>query len=123
MSDLLFGKDVEPLKQGLCWIYEKYVGQASDEIQSRYREAEAAAQSERAGLWQDPSPVPPWDWRKEKRANRNRTRVMLNPRAVKLFVTNRRDRVLSYFPEQDGFRERSRATKWLNPSGFFLLFA
>ena len=90
MSDLVFGKDVELqahsidrygrliarvfvdgedadlelLRQGLCWAYEKYVGEASDEIQARYRDAEDAAQVQRAGLWRDPDPVPPWEWRR-----------------------------------------------------------
>jgi len=52
------------LRQGLCWAYEKYVGEASDEIQARYRDAEDAAQVQRAGLWRDPDPVPPWEWRR-----------------------------------------------------------
>src|SRR4029077_11930274 len=48
------------LKQGLRWVYEKYVGQASVEIQSRYRDAQHAAQAERAGLWQDPDRCRHW---------------------------------------------------------------
>jgi endonuclease YncB( thermonuclease family) len=93
MSDLVFGKDVklrqhtidrhghlvaqvlvdnhdaglELLTQGLCWVYEKYVGEASPEIQTNYWGAQAAAQSDKLGLWQDPIPVPPWEWRKERR--------------------------------------------------------
>ena len=93
MSELVFGKDVklrphtidphgrlvarvvidnqdvglELLKQGLCWVYEKYVGEASAEIQTSYWAAQAAAQSDRLGLWQDPDPMPPWEWRKENR--------------------------------------------------------
>ena len=96
MSELVFGKDVklrphtidrygrvvarvlvdgqdaglELLKQGLCWVYEKYVGEAAAEIQSSYRDAQDAAQAEKAGLWQDSKPVPPWEWRKEKHVSR-----------------------------------------------------
>ena len=91
MSELVFGKDVvlqphtidrsgrlvarvlvdgqdaglELLKQGLCWLYEKYVGEASALVQTRYRNAQDVAQAQKAGLWQDPAPVPPWEWRKE----------------------------------------------------------
>jgi hypothetical protein len=90
MSELIFGKDVkllphtidryvrlvaqvfvgnqdaglELLKQGLCWVYEKYVGRASPEIQNGYRAAQAVAQSEKTDLWQDAAPVSPWEWRK-----------------------------------------------------------
>ena len=93
MSELVFGKDVqllphtidrygrlvarvivegqdaglELLKAGLCWVYEKHVGEASDEIQASYRDAQASARSEKAGLWSDPDPVPPWEWRKSEK--------------------------------------------------------
>ena len=101
MSDLVFGKDVklrphtidrhgrlvarviidnqdaglELLKQGLCWVYEKYVGEASDEIQTSYRDAQHRAEAEKAGLWQDPDPMPPWEWRK---GDKERSRIALD---------------------------------------------
>jgi endonuclease YncB( thermonuclease family) len=56
------------LKQGLCWVYEKYVSEAPLEIEASYRAAEADARSDKLGLWQDPDPVPTWEWREEKRA-------------------------------------------------------
>ena len=64
---LVDGQDagLELLKQSLCWVYEKYVGEAPAEIQSSYHDAQDTAQTQRAGLWQDPDPVPPWEWRKE----------------------------------------------------------
>jgi endonuclease YncB( thermonuclease family) len=109
MSELVFGKDVklrphtidrhgclvarvlvdgqdaglELLKQGFCWVYEKYVGEAPAEIQSSYHDAQDTAQAQRAGLWQDPDPVPPWEWRKEKRA-RPQAASSLQPLTVAL---------------------------------------
>jgi endonuclease YncB( thermonuclease family) len=56
---------LELLKQGLCWVYEKHVGEASALVQTRYRNAQDVAQAQKAGLWQDPAPVPPWEWRKK----------------------------------------------------------
>jgi endonuclease YncB( thermonuclease family) len=58
---------LELLKQGLCWVYEKYVVQATLDIETSYRAAQAAAQSDRLGFWQDPDPVPPWEWRNSKK--------------------------------------------------------
>jgi endonuclease YncB( thermonuclease family) len=94
MSELVFGKDVklrphtidrygrlvarvivdnqdaglELLKEGLCWVYERYLPEASPDIQVSYQQAQAAALEQKSGLWSDPFPVPPWDWRKGKRA-------------------------------------------------------
>jgi hypothetical protein len=45
------------------------------EIQTRYREAQGVAQSDRIGIWQDPDPVPPWEWRK---AEKERLRTVQN---------------------------------------------
>ena len=93
MSELVFGKEVELhphsidrhgrlvavvyvngtdaglelLKEGLCWVYEKYVREAAAEIQTSYRDAQDRAQAERTGLWQDPDPVPPWEWRRNEK--------------------------------------------------------
>ena len=93
MSGLVFGKDVrlrphtidphgrlvarvvidnqdvglELLKEGLCWVCEKYAAEAPPENQTSYWAARAAPQSDKIGLWQDPGPVSPWEWRKERR--------------------------------------------------------
>lgn len=50
------------LRDGLAWVYRKYVREDSPlhELESEAREA-------RRGLWQDPDPVPPWAWRKAQR--------------------------------------------------------
>jgi endonuclease YncB( thermonuclease family) len=58
---------LELLKQGLCWVYNRYIGQARIDIEAGYRAAEALARSDNLGLWQDPSPVPPWEWRKDEK--------------------------------------------------------
>jgi endonuclease YncB( thermonuclease family) len=76
---LVDGQDagLELLKQGLCWVYEKYVAQATTDIEASYRAAQATAQSDKLGLWQDPEPVPPWEWRKEKRTTSQLRSTML----------------------------------------------
>lgn len=52
------------VRSGMCWWYHKYAHEQSPEDQSLYEEAEETARGERKGLWRDPHPVPPWEWRK-----------------------------------------------------------
>jgi endonuclease YncB( thermonuclease family) len=49
----------ELVRQGWCWWYWKY---APDEIFLAILEMQA--REAKKGLWADPSPVPPWEWRK-----------------------------------------------------------
>jgi len=49
----------ELVRQGWCWWYWKY---APDEI--FLAELEMSARDAKKGMWSDPHPVPPWEWRK-----------------------------------------------------------
>ena len=52
------------VERGLAWHFKRYAGEQNPEDRQAYSEAEQAAQSARRGMWSDPEPVPPWDWRK-----------------------------------------------------------
>jgi len=45
------------------WLPESAIG-LSPEDRARYQFAERDAKGKRIGLWRDPSPVPPWAWRR-----------------------------------------------------------
>ena len=49
----------ELVKQGWCWWYRKYA--PGDTV---LEELEKVAREGKKGLWADPKPVPPWEWRK-----------------------------------------------------------
>jgi endonuclease YncB( thermonuclease family) len=97
MSALVFGKDVELqfhtvdrygrlvcmvfvdgkdaclalVKQGLAWKFDRYLPEASLEVQQSYTAAEAAARAARTGLWASgDEPQPPWEFRKTEREQR-----------------------------------------------------
>ena len=59
------GKDVnlEQVRSGLAWHYKKYQKEQSATDQSAYADAETSARSMKSGLWNDPKPMPPWEWR------------------------------------------------------------
>jgi endonuclease YncB( thermonuclease family) len=53
---------------GMAWWYRQYAREQEAGDAHRYELAEQDARARRIGLWADPSPTPPWDWRK---ANKN----------------------------------------------------
>ena len=62
----LDGEDVNLhlVDRGLAWHYKKYQGEQSPGDRDAYSAAQGSAERARRGLWSDPAPVPPWDWRK-----------------------------------------------------------
>ena len=50
----------EMVEEGLAWYYHDYAAGEYD-----LAEAENSARGRRLGLWKDPSPQPPWEWRRE----------------------------------------------------------
>lgn len=47
------------VRDGWAWWYERYARNAQELAQ-----AQREAQTARRGLWQDRSPIPPWEWRR-----------------------------------------------------------
>jgi len=47
------------VKDGWCWWYRKYAP-GDTELEKLEKDARDA----KKGLWADPQPVPPWEWRK-----------------------------------------------------------
>jgi Staphylococcal nuclease homologue len=56
------GKDVGllMLRQSFTWVYDRYITEASTEVQETYRKAQEEAKAEQRGLWSDPNSIPRW---------------------------------------------------------------
>lgn len=94
LADLVFGRDVEirwrkldnrqkrivgqvlisnrdvnlqMISAGLAWWFAAFQREQLPADRRIYSDAEASARQQRAGLWADPDPVPPWDWRRGQR--------------------------------------------------------
>ncbi|CAM8668317.1 COG1525 Micrococcal nuclease (thermonuclease) homologs [Comamonadaceae bacterium] len=67
---VLHGMDVnlEQVKRGLAWHYKAYVREQSHEDRAAYASAEDDAKAANVGLWRDPLPTPPWDFRRRSRS-------------------------------------------------------
>lgn len=55
------------LRSGLAWHYVAYVKEQAPVDRVHYATAEEEARSAHRGLWQDRSPVAPWDFRRSER--------------------------------------------------------
>jgi micrococcal nuclease len=58
--------NLELLEVGAVWHYSAY------DRNKRLREAEALARAAKEGLWKDPNPMAPWDWRKTERERKRK---------------------------------------------------
>ena len=52
--------NIEMVRLGLAWRFDKYTKDVE------LLAAQNAAKEARRGLWSDPAPVPPWEWRARK---------------------------------------------------------
>ena len=61
----LNGHDVclDQVTAGMAWHYKYYEDDQTPEDRQLYAAAEIAARAGKVGLWIDPNPVPPWDFR------------------------------------------------------------
>jgi endonuclease YncB( thermonuclease family) len=68
----LDGRDIniEQVKAGLAWHFKKYEDEQEPQDRLTYAAAEQQARAARLGLWQDPNPTVPGDWRQEVKAKR-----------------------------------------------------
>jgi len=51
---------------GMAWWYRQYRKQQSPADREAYERAEREARDQQRGLWSQPNPMPPWQWRRQK---------------------------------------------------------
>jgi endonuclease YncB( thermonuclease family) len=57
---------LQMIRDGVAWFDRNYESELGAQAQRLYADSEHAARSEHRGIWQDSSPVPPWEWRQAK---------------------------------------------------------
>jgi endonuclease YncB( thermonuclease family) len=64
----LDGKNInqEQIDRGMAWFDRAYQAELPANVAAVYELREARAQQEKRGLWADASPIPPWDFRRDK---------------------------------------------------------
>jgi len=63
--------NLEQVRSGMAWVFERYISEAGAAIQATYRQAEGEARAQKRGLWRDTQePVAPWLYRRaDRKAN------------------------------------------------------
>lgn len=66
------GRDVniEQVKAGMAWHFKKYEDEQEPQDRLTYAAAEQQARAIKLGLWQDPNPTVPGEWRQDVKAKR-----------------------------------------------------
>ena len=59
--------NLEQVRAGMAWWYRHYAGDQRPAERRAYETAEDKAREAKRGLWDDPHPMPPWEWRRQKR--------------------------------------------------------
>jgi len=54
----------ELVKAGYAWVYDYY---CSEPICESWKNFQLRAKFDKRGLWADPNPIPPWEFRRKKR--------------------------------------------------------
>jgi endonuclease YncB( thermonuclease family) len=60
--------NLEQIKRGMAWFYKKYKGELIQEDRIIYDQAQLEAEANQVGLWVDSYPIPPWDFRKQRKS-------------------------------------------------------
>lgn len=53
------------IANGMAWHFDRFARDQPPQERAAYATAQREAQQQRRGLWSDPQPIPPWDWRRE----------------------------------------------------------
>lgn len=57
----------ELVRDGFAWVYRKY---CKDDFCRDWLALESSAREKGRGLWANPEPTPPWEWRKEAKGQK-----------------------------------------------------
>lgn len=106
----LDGKNVnlEQVNRGMAWFYRQYAKELSGNDAATYEQTEARARQEKRGLWVDPSPTPPWDFRRGKTAKAPGAKPMAA--ATGPIIGNRNSKIyhLANCPDYNKVSEKNR---------------
>lgn len=58
--------NLEQVKRGMAWVYREYCDKCE------YYDAEVFARNNFLGIWSQPNPIPPWEWRRDENGSQTK---------------------------------------------------
>lgn len=109
----LAGRDInlEQLQAGQAWYYRQYESDVDPARRSVYAAAEAAAQLARRGLWQDPAPEPPWEYRARQRGASQPSPSPNSPESSNQSIIGNRNSHIYHAPNCPGYNKVSERNR------------
>jgi micrococcal nuclease len=104
----LEGKNINDVQsmRGFAWFYRGYAKDLSTEDAKAYEQAEQIAWADKRGLWADPSPAAPWEFRKGQRTPVPKSQSAPNGQVIGNRNTNKYHR--PDCPDYSNVAERNR---------------
>jgi endonuclease YncB( thermonuclease family) len=100
---------LQMIRDGVAWFERSYENGLGEADRRLYDASEQAARSEHRGIWQDPSPTPPWEWRQAKAPK--------PPTRLAVASTIRRAPAISQASSVEAPRSSSTTSKPSTPAG------
>jgi len=93
----------------MAWFYRYYAKELRPEDAVEYKKAENFAKAAKLGLWTDPAPTPPWDFRRGKTAKTQGVKPAAT--AIGPIIGNRNSKIyhLPNCPDYSKVSERNSA--------------
>src|SRR4030095_16226541 len=100
--------NLEQIRRGFAWFYLYYAKELRPEDAVEYEKAENVAKAGKLGLWTDPAPTPPWDFRRGKTAKTQGLKPAA--KAIGPIIGNRASKIyhLPNCPDYSKVSERNR---------------
>jgi endonuclease YncB( thermonuclease family) len=100
--------NLEQVRRGFAWFYRYYAKELRPEDSVEYEKAENFAKASKLGLWTDPSPTPPWDFRRGKTVKTQGVKPAAT--AIGPIIGNRNSKIyhLPSCPDYSKVSERNR---------------
>lgn len=75
----------EMVRSGFAWVYDQY---CTDPICTKWKGLQEQARKRKVGLWADPSPNPPWEWRHAIKDNQKSNNILKDIHSTGIFHGN-----------------------------------